>query len=52
MAYALIIAFFVGFLMFLACEGDKKEIGKMLFFASILALLIATAPSTVHLLHG
>ena len=52
MAYALILAFVAGLLMFLLCAGDKKEIGKMLFFASILALLIALAPATVRLLHG
>lgn len=52
MSYALIIAFVAGLLMFLLCAGDKKEIGKMLFFASILAFLIALAPATVHLLHG
>ena len=50
MAYALIIAFVTGLLMFLLCAGDKKEIGRMLLFSSVLALLIATAPATVRLL--
>jgi hypothetical protein len=52
MAYALIVAFIAGLLMFLLCAGDKKEIGRMLLFSSILAFLIATAPATVHMLHG
>lgn len=52
MSYALIIAFVAGLLMFLRCSGDTKEIGKMLFFASVLAFLIALAPATVRLLHG
>src|SRR6202043_178024 len=47
MSYFLIVAFVAGLLMFLLCSGDKKEIGKMLFFASILAFLVALAPSTV-----
>lgn len=52
MPYILIIAFVVGLLLFLLCQGDKKEIGRMLFFSSVLALLIAAAPATLHLLHG
>jgi hypothetical protein len=53
MAYILIIALVGGLLMYLLCKNAKAaEIGRMLFFASVLALLVALAPSTVHLLHG
>lgn len=53
MSYALIIAFIVGLLMYLLCANSKaQEIGRMLFFAAVLAFLIAVAPATVRLLHG
>jgi len=53
MAYLLLAALIGGLLMYLLCSNSKAaEIGRMMFFASILALLIALAPSTVHVLHG
>jgi hypothetical protein len=53
MPYILIISLVTGLLMFLLCANSKaQEIGRMLFFAAILGLLIALGPSTVHLLHG
>ena len=53
MSYILIIALVAGLLMYLLCSGAKaQEIGRMLLFSAILALLIAVAPATVHLLHG
>jgi hypothetical protein len=53
MAYLLLIALVGGLLMYLLCANSKAvEIGRMLFFASVLALLIALAPLTAHLLHG
>lgn len=51
MAYILIIALVAGLLMYLLCSQAKaQEIGRMLFFASALAILIALAPLTVRLL--
>lgn len=40
--------------MFLLCTKNQKaaRIGELLFFASVLALLIALAPATVAKLHG
>jgi hypothetical protein len=53
MPYVLIIALVGGLLMYLLCSNAKAaEIGRMLFFAAILGLLIALAPSTVRMLHG
>jgi len=53
MAYLLLAALIGGLLMYLLCKNSKAaEIGRMLFFASVLALLVALAPLTVHLLHG
>jgi len=53
MAYILLIALVGGLLMYLLCKNTKAaEIGRMLFFAGVLALLVALAPTTVHLLHG
>jgi hypothetical protein len=53
MAYLLIAALIGGLLMYLLCSNAKAvRIGEMLLFSSILALLIAIAPATVHLLHG
>ncbi len=53
MSYILIVALIAGLLMYLLCAGARaQEIGRMLLFSSILALLIALAPSTVRLLHG
>jgi hypothetical protein len=52
-AYLLIAALVGGLLMYLLCSNAKAaEIGRMLFFSSVLAVLIALAPLTVHLLHG
>jgi hypothetical protein len=53
MAYLLLAALVGGLLMFLLCTGEKAvRIGELLFFAAVLAFLVALAPSTVHLLHG
>jgi hypothetical protein len=53
MAYLLLAALLGGLLMYLLCSGTKAvEIGRMLFFAAVLALLVALAPSTLHLLHS
>jgi hypothetical protein len=53
MSYLLIVALIGGLLMFLLCANSKAvRIGEMLLFSSILALLVAIAPATVHLLHG
>lgn len=52
-SYILIIALVAGLLMYLlASKAETKEIGRMMLFAAILALLIAVAPATVRLLHG
>lgn len=52
MAYLLLAALIGGLLMYLLCSNSKAaEIGKMLFFAAVLALLITLAPATLHLLH-
>ena len=46
--YLLIIALIAGLLMYLlASKAETKEIGRMLLFAGIAALLFAVAPSTV-----
>lgn len=51
--YLLLAALFGGLLMYLLMSNQKAvEIGRMLFFAAVLALLVALAPSTVHALHG
>lgn len=53
MAYILLAALVGGLLLYLLATSAKAvEIGRMLFFAAVLALLVALAPSTVHLLHG
>jgi hypothetical protein len=53
MAYILLVALVGGLLLYLLATSTKAvEIGRMLFFAAVLALLVALAPSTVHLLHG
>jgi hypothetical protein len=53
MAYLLLAALIGGLLMYLLSKNAKAvEIGRLLFFASVLALLVALAPSTVRLLHG
>jgi len=54
MGYLLIIALVAGLLMYMLCAPNSKpaRIGEMMLFSSILALLIAIAPATVHLLHG
>ena len=52
-AYLLLVALLGGLLMYLLCKNAKAaEIGRMLFFAAVLAVLIALAPLTVHLFHG
>lgn len=50
----LLIALVVGLLMYLLPSTNAKitRIGEMLLFSSILALLIALAPLTVHKLQG
>jgi len=53
MAYLLILALVGGLLMYLLCKQAKAvEVGRLLFFAAALALLVALAPATVRLLHG
>ena len=53
MSYILIIALVAGLLMYLLCSQPKaQEIGRMMLFAAMLALLIAVAPATLHLFHG
>ena len=52
-SYILLIALIAGLLMYLLSANAKVvRIGEMLLFSSILALLIALAPSTVAKLHG
>ena len=52
-SYILLIALIAGLLMYLLSTNAKVvRIGEMLLFSSILALLIALAPSTVAKLHG
>jgi hypothetical protein len=50
----LIIALVAGLFLYLYPFTNAKvvRIGEMLLFSSILALLIATAPATVKLLHS
>ena len=51
--YLLLATLIGGLLMYLLGKGEKtKRVGELLFFASVLALLIALAPSTVAKLHG
>jgi hypothetical protein len=53
MTYLLLVALVGGLLMYLLCANAKAaEIGRMLFFSAVLALLIAFGPATAHLLHG
>jgi len=52
-AWILIIALVAGLFMYMLASNAKAvRIGEMLLFSAILALLIALAPATVHLLHG
>lgn len=52
-SYILLIALVAGLLMYLLSANAKVvRIGEMLLFSSILALLVALAPSTVAKLHG
>lgn len=51
--YLLLATLIGGLLMYLLAKNPKTvRIGELLFFASVLALLIALAPSTVAKLHG
>lgn len=51
-SYLLLAALIAGLLMYLLSANAKVvRIGEMLLFSSILALLIALAPSTVAKLH-
>jgi hypothetical protein len=51
--YLLLATLVGGLLMFLLSKNAKTaRIGELLFFASILALLIALAPATVAKLHS
>ena len=53
MSYILLIALIAGLLMNLLSPNAKVvELGRLTFFASVLALLIAIAPATVKLLQG
>ena len=54
MQYLLPAALVVGLLMYFLCTKNVKaaEIGRILIWCSVLALLVATAPLTVHLLHN
>ena len=52
--YLLLATLIGGLFMFLLCTKNLKaeQVGGLLFFASLLALLIALAPATVAKLHG
>ncbi len=51
--YLLLATLVGGLLMYLLGKGAKTvRIGELLFFASVLALLIALAPATVAKLHS
>lgn len=51
--YLLLVALVGGLLMFLLSKNAKtSRIGELLFFAAVLALLIALAPATVAKLHS
>jgi hypothetical protein len=55
MAYIFFACLFGGLLMYVFGKKYPKveTIGRMLFFAAVLGLLIALAPSAIHLLqHG
>lgn len=52
-AWLLIIALVAGLFMYMRASNTKVvRIGEMLLFSAILAILIAVAPATVHMLHG
>jgi riboflavin transporter FmnP len=51
MAYILIVVLVAGLLMYLLTGDKAQEIGRMMLFAAILALLIALAPATVRMFH-
>lgn len=53
MAYILIITLLLGLFMYLwapPSRSNEKELGRLMFFAALLALLITLAPLTVALL--
>lgn len=54
LAYLLLGTLVGGLLMFLLCTKNVKaaRVGELLFFASVLALLIVLAPATVAKLRG
>ncbi|MGH7176823.1 MAG: hypothetical protein ACREJC_05525 [Tepidisphaeraceae bacterium] len=51
MAYITIFVLVAGLLMYLLSSNSKaQDIGRLMFFAAVLALLIALAPSSMRLL--
>lgn len=48
--YFPIVMLVAGLLMYLFGSGKVREIGRLILFATILAVLIAIAPSTARLL--
>jgi len=54
LAYLLLVALVGGLLMYLLGGKDTKtaHVGELLFFAAVLALLVALAPLTVVKLHS
>lgn len=53
MAYLTLIALVAGLLMYMLSSNTKViDIGRMIFFAAAIGLMVAMAPATAHLLHG
>jgi hypothetical protein len=51
LSFLILVTLIAGLLMNILCKNPKlQEIGRMLLFASILALLLALAPLTVRFL--
>jgi len=52
MQFITIIALVVGLLLYLLASNSKaQDIGRILFFTAVLALLIALAPASARLFH-
>jgi len=48
--YLPVVVLVAGLLMYMLCSGKVREVGRLILFAAVLAILIAIAPSTAQLL--
>lgn len=48
--YLVLLVLVAGLLMYLLCNSKAQEVGRMMFFAALLALMYAAAPMAIALL--